>query len=416
MKSKIGRPKGTTGPHKTPHLTKSQVDEIAQLYLTTEMTEDEIGSIYGKSGTCVRLNMRKKGIRRPLIDRRGYTVNDSKFSEPWTEEHSYWLGMLHADGHCGVDGYSVSLELKAEDEATIKAFAEFVGYTGELKRTYPMSKWMEIKQRWINSTGSYIVRFNSKQMHADLTKRGIVSRDKRIWVPPVGLRDYVRGIFDGNGSIVKGRKSGNWNWYYTGGLQTCEFLKGVWDEMGINSTLQKSTGCWRLIIKSFEGTIQAQKYMYENCTGPMMPRKAIFSSSEHLWSESGRKMPKSYGTQYEKDRNRYRVVIEVDQKKVRLGRYKTKGLAYSAYAKDSLRRFGKKSPFWKNLQRARAATIQNIEPAKNPNIKPPPAIAMQQSQPTTPSWAVGLAEKVAAIAEKKASRKAKTSFGATRVD
>ena len=402
--SKTGRPKGPSGPHKSPRLTEQQVNEIEALYKAGDLSEKQIGSLYQKSGTCIRLNMQKRGISR-VFDTRGYVVNDGVFSESWTEEHSYWLGMLHADGHCSTSGYSISLELKTEDEATVKGFAKFVGFSGEVKYQ-PPHDFVSPNKKTYTSSGTWRLRFSSKQIHADLTERGIITKDKRIWMPPIGLRDYMRGMFDGNGSIIKGKKAGSWNWYYTGSLSTCEFFKSIWEGIGIACFLREGTGCWQLRIKSTEGSMKAQRYMYEGCTGPMMARKAIFETSEHLWSESGRKIPTSYGTQYEEDKKRFRATVYVDNKRVRLGRFRTRGLAYSAYAKDSLRRHGKRSPFWRNLG-ATPAVVNSVIVKQQPPQPTPTTVVV----PATPSWAAKLEQQRLAIENRP---KTKTSFGLER--
>jgi hypothetical protein len=390
--------------HKTPNMSPEQVAEVAALFTNTKMSCAEIGEMYGKTDTGIRLAMKRVGVSRNHIDRRGYTVIDDKFSEPWTEEHSYWLGMMHADGHCSKKGSHVALELKSEDKATVEGFARFVGFTGELRRTEP-HKFVSTNGKTYMSSGTWSVRFSSKKIHADLTERGIVSRNKQIWIPPVGLRDYVRGMFDGNGSIVRGKMSGNWSWHYTGSMNTCEFLKGVLADLGVSCYIGRGVGCFQLKVKSTEGTMKMQRFMHDGCTGPAMARKAIFEPSEHLWSESGRVIPKSFGTEYEKDRNRYRVVIIVDGKKVRLGRHRTRGLAYSAYAKDSLMRYGRKSPFWKNVI---GATVP--EPTRKAVVLEAP-VQPPTPAPTVPSWKAKLEQQLRDYPSRKAPI---TSFGTKR--
>lgn len=56
------------------------------------------------------------------------------------------------------------------------------------------------------------------------------------------------------------------------------------------------------------------------------------------------------GVEWDKDRLRWRASIEVNGKRIRIGRHLTKGLAAVAYAKASLRHHGKYSPFARKTQ------------------------------------------------------------------
>lgn len=330
--------------HRTPHLSDAQVSEVICLYEENKLTLDEIGSLYGKTGTCIRLIMKKRGIERDF-DKRGYVLNDGKFSEPWTEEHSYWLGLMHADGHCAKSSAGISLELQERDSYIVEGFARFIGYSGKVQH-FPPHEFVSTNGKTYLSSGTACLSFNSKVMHKDLTDRGIISKNKAIWIPPVGFRDYLRGLFDGNGSISKMKRIGQWEWTYTGGMPACELFIKVGASLGVEVGLQEKIGCWQARVKGGKA-LTMQKFMYEGNTSAQMSRKAIFEPSEHLWASSGYAIPsKGFCTQYDKGRRMYRVRTQVDGKMVNVGRFKTKGLAWLAFAKDSLRRHGKYSPFY----------------------------------------------------------------------
>jgi hypothetical protein len=276
-------------------------------------------------------------------------LNDWKFSEVWTEEHSYWLGLLHADGHCAKSGYSVSLELKTEDGYLVEEFGRFIGYDGEVKKKAP-HEFVSPNGKTYMSSGTYLLQVSSKQMHADLTERGIRSRDKLVWLPPVGLRDYLRGMFDGNGSIVMGRSIGSWRWYYAGGLPACELFASVFKEGGYSCSVKKKGGYWQARCSSTDGALYMMDLMYKDCDGPMMRRKALVGNEQERWGQSTAPMPKSYCTQWDAEKKRWRVRMDHNGQRLSLGRFRTKGLAYAAYAKWSLMANGKKSPFWRPVR------------------------------------------------------------------
>lgn len=344
---KTGRPIGSGGKHRSKHLTNEQIDEIEKIFLTGKFSAEQIGEMFLKTGKCIMTNMRKRG-HSPTFDPRIARVNDGKFSEPWTEEHSYWLGLLHADGHCASNGYGISLQLQEADGYLVEQFAKFIGLTTP---TILTEEYKFIGLRGVEYTArpSRIARFSSKKMHADLSQMGIVTRNKQVWIPPVGFRDYLRGMFDGNGCLSKGKRSGTWCWYYTGGMPACKLFYDTWSSMGVPCRIKKSQGCYTVVISSSEGAMKAQAFMYEGNKGPQMHRKAIFTPSEHLWESSGRIVPSCYATSWDNEKKRWQVRVSENGSPVRIGRYKTKGMAWAAYAKYSLKRYGRKSPFWRSI-------------------------------------------------------------------
>lgn len=340
-----GRPRGSGGKHKTPHLSLEQQAEALRLYSENELTTEEIGIIFGKTPTCIRTLARKNGIKRNF-DKRSYTLNEGKFSEPWTEEHSYWLGLLHADGHCSSGAYAVSLELKTEDGYLVRQFSEFIGSTRDLKIEDP-HPFTNPQGRSYISTGTVRCSVSSKQLHRDLTDRGIVSKAKAIWMPPVGLRDYMRGIFDGNGSIIRSKRIGQWEWCYTGHQPACELFHRKFVEFGTTPRWRQKEGCIQIVVRNQPCIEKMHRFLYEGNTGPQMARKAIIPPSEHLWSSSGYTRPKKCCAEWDASRKRWRVRVQVDGRMVSLGRHKTRGLAMLAYAKHSLRAHGRYSPYYR---------------------------------------------------------------------
>lgn len=330
--------------HLAPHLTKDQLNEIGRLYLDNELSLSEIGRMFKKSDAGIRIAVKKMGLSRNF-DRRAYSVNDNKFSEEWTREHSYWLGLLHADGYVGKNG-TVFLELKTADGYLVDQFAEFIGFTGEIK-SLPPHEFVSTNGKTYTSSGTRRLSFSSKAMAADLVRMGIVARAKAIHPVPVGYSDYLRGMFDGNGSILRRKKLGSWEWCYTGHEPAISEFCKVADLLGVSYSIRKFPGHMYMSIKSSSGAIGMMQWLHKDDPSVFMDRKAIVSFREDMWSESGRSIPRSFCTEWEPSKRRWRVRITVDGKSIGLGRYKTKGQAWVAYAKDSLRRHGKRSPFYR---------------------------------------------------------------------
>lgn len=111
-----------------------------------------------------------------------------------TEEKAYWLGFIAADGNIRKDLLTCSIELKASDREHLVKFAKcFNNYYGvkDIDRQLPSAK----------------IIISSKQCCLDLLQYGITPTKSltlkvNMDLIPLDLqRHYIRGYFDGNGSI-----------------------------------------------------------------------------------------------------------------------------------------------------------------------------------------------------------------------
>lgn len=119
-----------------------------------------------------------------------YSIDTAYFSNIDTEEKAYILGLLYADGCVASIGNAISLCFQTQDSAILTAVKT------QLKAGHP------IKHRSTFSTFS----FTNKQMKIDLIKQGCVPAKSKILtfptqLPPEVMRHFIRGYFDGDGSI-----------------------------------------------------------------------------------------------------------------------------------------------------------------------------------------------------------------------
>lgn len=132
-------------------------------------------------------------------DHRSYTLNESFFEVIDSEIKAYFLGLLYADGFVGDGNWSnIVLVQKEEDLDILYKFKEAIQFTGEIKN--------EGKGGFENSSVRYGIRFSSVKMANDLRAHGVF-RNKSLTMdelPSMGkwlMRHFIRGYFDGDGSI-----------------------------------------------------------------------------------------------------------------------------------------------------------------------------------------------------------------------
>lgn len=142
-----------------------------------------------KCGVCKAI--RGEGKKYPFNERFFKTIN--------TEEKAYWLGFIMADGCVYQKGRrnALHIQLCKKDKKHLQKFLNC------LKSKRPVFEF-----RSVCSIG-----INSKKLIADLSQYGIVPRKAHKTYFPNQISEYlkqhfIRGIFDGDGSISFEQRNG----------------------------------------------------------------------------------------------------------------------------------------------------------------------------------------------------------------
>lgn len=168
---------------------------LAKKYNTTEWT---IRRVLKRRG--VQLRNGRIGVNKK------YSVNDNFFEKIDTEEKAYFLGLLYADGYNNQKANLCIIELQEEDKEILDKFKEKIKYTGPLYFQKPK------KTNWKNM---YRLSVKSRKMSEDLYNLGCVQKKSLILefptekqVPKRFLKHFIRGMIDGDGSILCGHGKG----------------------------------------------------------------------------------------------------------------------------------------------------------------------------------------------------------------
>jgi len=121
------------------------------------------------------------------------------FEKIKTEKEAYYLGLLFADGYNNTDRYVIELTLI--DEEVVKGFMYFI-YGKKTTKKYI------VRRGGYNKNGKpiYSVRICDKKISLRLKKLGMVKAKSKILMFPKKihkkyLKHFIRGYFDGDGSI-----------------------------------------------------------------------------------------------------------------------------------------------------------------------------------------------------------------------
>lgn len=178
--------------------TENEIQYLKDNY--REKTKKEISDYLGRSQDAVQIKARKIGLRKYP-----YTCNYRYFEKIDTEDKAYWLGFLTADGWISMNRETnsgvIGVEIQYGDREHLKKL------NNSLQGNY------KITDRWRNCTisnkdtkvHSCTLRIFSVTMYKDLINLGFTNNksfDSKIPLLQNDLyRHFIRGYFDGNGSI-----------------------------------------------------------------------------------------------------------------------------------------------------------------------------------------------------------------------
>ena len=118
-------------------------------------------------------------------------------------EKAYWLGYITADGYITKNGYR--LRLVSKDKEIIEKFQK------SLKSTHPISYHETYDKRTQKIYKSWYIQMNGKLLVEHLNKLGVFNKkSNNCEFPNIDEKfysDYIRGLFDGDGSVFYKRIS-----------------------------------------------------------------------------------------------------------------------------------------------------------------------------------------------------------------
>ena len=170
-----------------------------------------------------------------IVTHKGYKIND-KFFKNWSKEMAYVLGIIYTDGNLFHDPvrkmYRISISQK--DRELLDKVLKLMDCNYILRYK---------KQRGI-AGHLYLIDLQQKDMFHDLLELGLTSNKSLNMtfpgVPPQCTRHFIRGCWDGDGSVfVTGRGKLDAN-YITGSIKFIERIVEELHKIGIHRWAPRS--------------------------------------------------------------------------------------------------------------------------------------------------------------------------------
>lgn len=187
-----------------------------------------------------------------------------------TEEKAYWLGFIYADGYVSKNRNEFEISLGLKDTYHLQKFANFLKYETNIK------------------TDSYRCRFQvcNKHLKESLIKLG-VNPNKSLTltfpstkqVPKKLIHHFIRGYFDGDGSIIT--KETSCVKLRASLLGTSEFLTKVSQEVGIKRNIHNTKSKVKNITFAINNSILFCEYIYKDASIYLERKKTLYDNYKH---------------------------------------------------------------------------------------------------------------------------------------
>lgn len=229
--------------------------------------------------------------------------NQDYFEKIDSEDKAYFLGLMYADGYNYTKGISkfFVLALQEEDKDILEKFKLFLNSDNELYFIDKNSK----NPNWKNQLR---LQISGKKISNDLSKLGCMqAKTDKLLFPGVAIvskdliRHFIRGYFDGDGSVWEGQRKiinildktkkygrrdrviHNKKFNITG---TISIIEGIQNELisslgfkkNVLNTSKRKPNCIQL---EYSGRLQMEKfyhYLYDNSIVWMNRKKLKFES------------------------------------------------------------------------------------------------------------------------------------------
>lgn len=237
----------------------NEKERVLHLYLEEEKSCEEIGRIYNCYGSTIGSHLKRWGIeiRKRRVNAL-YKTDVNYFHIIDTEEKAYWIGLLLADGHVSKRGM---IQLCMKDLDVIEKFKTSLQSEHPIKYDRYNNPYISIRCKEYYVDLTHIGFHNRKSYFIDLDK--ILSH-----IPKELIRHFIRGYFDGDGSIriynYDYLRKPQYHFGVTGLKEVCEFIQNY---LGIERKLvQESEITYTCVTRDLNKIKEIYEILYKDAT------------------------------------------------------------------------------------------------------------------------------------------------------
>lgn len=133
-----------------------------------------------------------------------YNYDKTFFKKIDTEEKAYFLGLMYTDGNVSTNNSSISICLQEQDVDVLESFKKAMNSNNTIYLQYSNNE---------NHLNIVKLQFSSVTIAKDIIDKGCVPNKTKILrfpteeqVPNHLIHHFIRGVFDGDGSVWEGKR------------------------------------------------------------------------------------------------------------------------------------------------------------------------------------------------------------------
>ena len=249
-------------------LTQEEIEDIIAMY-QNNMSLREIERLTHHGRPQIAKMLENFGIKTTSGNHyRKYFFDFDFFEKIDNELKAYWLGFMYADG-CVLPQnkygeQEIQLTLAKQDEQSI------IDFKYDLKSTYPIRYDDSKNKKNKNAQIQVIMKMRSQKTVEDLKKLGCVEKKSLILtfpteqqVPSKLIHHFIRGYFDGDGSIFISNNRGNISF-----VGTKDFITTLSTYFNYGTIIQdqRKNNSWYLNTAGQKSIEEYYNFMYKDAT------------------------------------------------------------------------------------------------------------------------------------------------------
>lgn len=216
-------------------------------------------------------NCYKKQTRKPR-----FKSNFDFFEKIDSEAKAYWLGFIYADGY--ITGKQLGISIHQKDIDLLYQFKKDINSENNINKYENNTAF--------GKTAYCRIAITSEKLVKDLINKGVFYNKTNIikfptkeQVPEDLIHHFIRGYFDGDGSIIKPSKGKTQ--YRISFLGTNEFLTELRKKMNIETKTKFSKRKPTQTVEEFKfggnkKVKEAKNFLYKNATIYLKRKKEVF--------------------------------------------------------------------------------------------------------------------------------------------
>lgn len=211
------------------YISEKDREKIKNLYLSGNSTV-KIGKMFGVSHKKIARVLEDLGIQRTGVGRRKYNLDEFYFDNIDSANKAYILGFFYADGSNNRDKSTVSMSLEEGDADILEKIRKEIKSEKELE-FLDYSNKNDFGYTYKNQ---YRLLLFSSHICDSLIKLGMIpNKSLMLDFPEIQsnlLPHFIRGVFDGDGSVYRGKKETQFTLTITSTNSFCNSLKNIVEE------------------------------------------------------------------------------------------------------------------------------------------------------------------------------------------